>query len=318
MGDMTTRTSDSDTDATHAAPGAVATSAPAATRPGNQAEYTWPSTTRKVAFRTFSVVLALFTLAYFVFGLLEVVIMWLPAEMLASFGDLDADYPGGLLVHRTHFMAIGLVAWTLVPAILVQLRKPWRRVASMLVTVVLGIAGSIAYALAGTMQAWITEDLVVTIPILVLAALHPRARDLARRPDFDPGMLRWAVIAAVPWTVYALLQARLQFLDRPGDVHAGIEHWATAFLLAVAVIATAVLGASDHDGWRLPAWTAVAVSAMFGLHSLVYPGSASGLPVIAAIGAIAWSGVYGRELVRRQRIGEPGDVTHAAGAGAGT
>lgn len=262
-------------------------------------DLTW-SRGHRIAFRIFSVLMALFVLAGMGIGLLEAVVMWLPGEtLLSTFGE--EEYPGGLLVHRSHFMAIGLVAWTVVPAVAVQLRRPWRRVAPMLQVVVMGIAGAIAYGLAGTLAAWVSEDLIFTIPILVLAALHPRARDLLRRPAFDRDMVRWAVIAAVPWTVYALVQARLQLADAPGDIHAGIEHWGTAFMLAVAVIACSVLGASDHDGWRLPAWTAAMVSILFGAHSLVFPGLASGLPVVAAVGALAWGVVYAVALVRRSR-----------------
>lgn len=254
----------------------------------------------RIAFRVFSALMALFVLAYFVFGLLELVVMWLPGEaLLSTFGG--EEYPGGLLVHRSHFMAVGLVAWTVVPAVLVQLRRPWRRVAPMLVAVVMGIAGATAHGLSGTLAAWVGEDLILTIPILVLAALHPRMRDLFRRPSFHPDMVRWAVVAAVPWAVYALMQAQLQFRPAPGDIHAGNEHWGTAFTMAVAVISCAVIGASDHDGWRLPAWTAVLASVQFGAHSLVFPGLASGLPQVAAVGAVVWGVVYAVALVRRSR-----------------
>ncbi len=295
MGDITTRTTDRSE-----AQGIGPRGQDRGTQPGAPADdLTW-SKRHRIAFRVFSALVALFVLAYFVFGLLELVAMWLPGEALVStFGE--EEYPGGLLVHRSHFMAIGVVAWTIVPAVLVQLRKPWRRVAPMLVAVVMGIAGAIAYGLAGTLAAWVGEDLILTIPILCLAALHPRVRDLFLRPSFHPEMIRWGVIGAVPWAVYAVLQAQLQFRPAPGDIHGGIEHWAAAFMMAVAVISCALIGASDHDGWRLPAWTAALASVLFGAHSLVFPGLASGLPMIAAVGAVAWGVAYAVALVRRSR-----------------
>lgn len=251
--------------------------------------------------------MALFVLAYFVFGLLEVVLMWLPDDVVAGLpgGGDGGDYPGGLLIHRSHFMVIGLVAWAAVPPILVQLRRPWRRVAPMLQAVVVAIAGAVVFGLAGTFTAWVSEDLIVTIPILVLAALHPRMRDFFRRPTFDRDLVVLAAVAAVPWAVYAFANARLQFLDAAGDPHAGIEHWATAALLGVVMIACALLGASDHDGWRLPAWTAGLASILFGAHSLVFPGSASGLSTIWAIAAVAWGVVFLVTVVRRGRAGAP-------------
>lgn len=314
VGDMTTQAG---TGLTERAP------APMADGGGGQGDdAVWSSPARRIAFRVLSVLLGLFLLASFVFGLLEVVLMWLPDQFFIDNADLGEDYPGGIPVHRSHFMAIGLVAWTVVPAVLVQLRKPWRRVAPMLVAAVMAVTALVAYGLAGTFQEWVVEDLVMAVPILVLATLHPRAAALLRRPAFDRTMGGLAVVAAVPWAVYGLAQARLQFLDQPGDIHTGLEHWATALLLAVAVVTCAVVGASDHDGWRLPAWTAAAASMLFGVHSLVFPGLASGLPTVAAVGAVAWGGAYAVAVVRRARgevdsrvAPEPGPATGASRLG---
>lgn len=296
---------------------AGATPAPLADRGGGDGGDHWTSSRRKVAFRVVSVLVSLLLLVMHVFGLLEVVLMWFPDQFLVdTFGGAgEEQYAGGIPIHRTHFMAVGLVSWTVVPAVLVQLRKPWRRTASMLVASIMVIAALVAFGLAGTLQEWLVEDvLMLAAPVLLLAALHPRARDLLRRPTFDTTMVRLALVAAVPWTVYGLMQARLQLLDRPGDVHAGgLEHWGVAFLLAVAIITTAVVGASDHDGWRLPAWTAALASIVFGVHSLAFPGLASGLPAIAAIGAVAWGGVYAVATVRRARAVAPEEVDAPAG-----
>lgn len=268
-----------------------------------------------------SVLVSLFLVVMHVFGLLEVVLMWFPDQFLVdTLGSGDEVYPGGLPIHRTHFMAVGLVTWTVVPAVLVQLRKPWRRTGSMLVASIMVLAALVAFGMAGTIQEWFVEDvLMLAAPVLLLAVLHPRARDLLRRPSFDPVMVGLALVAAVPWTAYGLAQARLQLLDRPGDVHAGgLEHWAIAFLLAVAIVTTSVVGASDHDGWRLPAWTAALASIVFGVHSLVFPGLASGLPTIAALGAVAWGAVYAGAAVRRSRGGIEGHapaITDSAATG---
>ena len=298
MSDDTTRAQDGiGSDAGH--DGSGASLSPGTTARVGADDLIW-SRRHRISFRVYSALMALFVLAYFGFGLLELMVMWLPGEtLLSTFGG--EEYPGGLLVHRSHFMAVGVVAWTIVPAVLVQLRKPWRRVAPMLVAVVMGIAGAIAYGLDGTLATWVGEDFILTILILVLAVLHSRVRDLFRRPNLHPAMIRWGVIGAVPWAVYALMQAQLQFRPAPGDIHGGIEHWAAAFMMAVAVISCAVIGASDHDGWRLPAWTAALASVLFGVHSLVFPGLASGLSTLWAVAAVVWGVVYAVALVRRSR-----------------
>lgn len=259
---------------------------------------TW-SRRHRITFRIFSSLLALLVLAFFSFALLEVVIMWLPDETILSMNT--EEYPGGVLVHRSHFMAIGLVAWTMVPAVWVQLRKPWRRVAPLLVLCVMAIAGAIGFGLSGSLEDWIVEDLILTVLLLAFVALHPRGREVFRRPAFDARQLGWSAVGAVPWAIYALNQAELQFRPAVGDLHAGEEHWAVAFMMAVAVITTALVGASDHDGWRLPAWTAALVSAVFGAHSLAFPDLASGLSTPWAVAAITWGGVYALLTVARGR-----------------
>jgi len=178
-------------------------------------------------------------------------------------------------------------------------------VAPMIQAVVVVIAGSIVFGLSGTVTEWVSEDLIITIPILVLAALHPRMRDFFRRPAFDRDLAVLAAVAAVPWALYAFANTRLQFLDAVGDPHAGIEHWAVAAQLGVVMIACALLGASDHDGWRLPAWTAGLASILFGVHSLVFPGLASGLSTTWAIAAVVWGVAFLVAVVRRGHAGAP-------------
>lgn len=131
-------------------------------------------------------------------------------------------------------------------------------------------------------------------------------------------MIRWAVVGAIPWAVYALAQARLQLANAPSDPHAGLEHWGMSFLMAAGIMICAMVGASDHDGWQLPAWTAALVSILFGVHSLVFPGLASGLPTPWASAAVVWGVVYAAALVRRSRraVAEEGVRGGSAGLAA--
>ena len=248
------------------------------------------------AFRVLAWILSLWLLALSLFGLMELVLMWLSDEALSSmFGD---EIPA-IVSHRTHFMIIGILAWSRVLSAFVQLRKPARREAPMLLLVAIAVGGAIVYALSGTVEEWVVEELTILIPVLALAWLHPGRARFGDNPGFDRPMVILAGVGALPWLVYAFENARLQFLNVAGDPHAQMEHWATAALMAVVIIAAGFLGSSRHQGWRLTAWIAAAGSALFGLHSLVFPGSASGLTAFWAWAAIAWGVVFAAATVRR-------------------
>jgi len=158
------------------------------------------SNTRRIAFRTLAWLTSLEVLLLFGIPLLEVGFMWLPdATVVATFDDVGvAD-----LVHRGHFNNIGIVAWALVPAILVQLRRPEERVAAMLQAVGIVLAGTVLYGLSGSLRDWLLEELTLLVPILLLAVLHPRARDLVRRPRLDRTMAVLVALAAAPWLAFA-------------------------------------------------------------------------------------------------------------------
>lgn len=271
-----------------AKPGAGRTGTPEATRSASRA--------RRIAFRVLAILTSLLLLLYFVFALTEVVLMWLPDETLSSM--LDEDF-AEIAPHRSHFMSVGIVAWAAVLGLLVQLRRPERRVAPLLQLLVVVVSGAVVYGLSGTAGEWLVEEGTILAPVLLLVFLHPRARQLLRRPGFDRPLAGLATVAAVPWAVYLVVNARLQLLDAAGDPHADMEHWATAALMAIVIVACAFLGASDHAGWRLPAWTAAAAATIFGAHSLVFPGLASGLSTFWAVAAIAWGVAFGARVVIR-------------------
>lgn len=256
---------------------------------------------RRITYRVVSVLVALWLLLFNVFGLMEVVLMWLPAETVGEIvGKSDTDL-ADLIIHRTHLMAIGLVSWTAVLSVFAQLRNPARRVGSLLLLTAIALGGTIVYAFSGTPGEWLLEEGLVLGPVLLLVAVHPAYRDMLRRPSFDPAMVGAAMIAGVPWLAYVVDNGRMQLANVAGDTHAAAEHWATAALMAIAIVAASLIGASDHRGWRLPAWIAAGASILFGAHTLVYPGLASGLNGFWSVAAIAWGLGYGALAIRRSR-----------------
>lgn len=257
---------------------------------------------RRIAFRVLAVLTSLLVSALMIFAATEVVFMWLPWDTLMSVID---DLPAADEIHRGHWNISGIIAWALVLAVLVQLRKPERRVAPMLQAVGIVVAGAVVYGLSGTLGEWLAEEVILLVPVLLLALLHPRARDLVRCPRTDRTMGGLVGVAAVPWLVFAVDHALLQWRNLSDDAHAGLEHWATAALLAVVILWCGLLGSSDHSGWRLPAWIAALASIEYGLHSLVYPEAASAASTFWAVAAILWGAAFAVAAVGRSRRQTP-------------
>lgn len=249
----------------------------------------------RITFRVWTVITSLWFLLLYGIGALELVAMWLPGEAILSMFEEEQS----ILIHRTHFLIVGILSWALLLATFVQLRKPERRVAPMIQLVIMALGAGLVYALSGTVEEWLVEEGLVLLPILVLAVLHPSFRELVRRPSFDRDMTALAGLATVPWAVYIVVNARLQLINAAGDAHAEIEHWATATLLGITVLACAYIGSTDHRGWRLSAWIAAGASLILGVHSLVFPGFASSLAPLWAGLAIAWGVAFAVVIVRR-------------------
>ncbi len=167
------------------------------------------------------------------------------------------------------------------------------------------IAGTILFGLNGTLGEWLLEEIAfVAAPVGLLVLVHPARDRLSTRPHFDRAMSGMAVLASVPWLVYILDNAWNQWQSAAGDPHAEPEHWGVAALMGVIIALAAILGASDKPGWRLTAWISVGGSLVFGVHSLVFPGLASALPMVWAVAAILWGVGYGAMIVRRSHVGD--------------
>ena len=80
----------------------------------------------------------------------------------------------------------------------------------MLQLVVMAAGATVVYGLSGSVGEWLLEEGTVLISVLLLALLHPRARDLLHWPRFDRDMTMLAAIASIPWVEYIVDNSRLQ------------------------------------------------------------------------------------------------------------
>ena len=254
---------------------------------------------KRITSRVVITIVVLWFLVLNAFPLLELFLMWLPAETLA---DMFAEGDTSELIHRTHFMAVGVMGWALALSLVVQLRKPELRVAPMMLVVAGAIGGTIVFALSGTFGEWLLEEIaLVLIPVGLVVLVHPARDQLFTKPRFDRTMGGMAALAAAPWLVYIAHNAWSQLQNAPGDPHADPEHWAIAALMGIFIGVAALLGSTDKPGWRITAWIAVGGSVIFGVHSLLFPGLASALPAPWAGAAILWGIGFGALIIRRSR-----------------
>ena len=72
-----------------------------------------------------AVLTSLLVLTFMIFAVTEMVFMWLPWDTLMSVID---DLPAADEIHRGHWNISGIIAWALVLGVVVQLRKPERRI----------------------------------------------------------------------------------------------------------------------------------------------------------------------------------------------
>ena len=254
------------------------------------------------AFRVASWFVALAAVAVFFFGLLELVLMWLPDATLQSVfgeqGSEDLDF----LAFRVQFFAVAVAAWTVVLGLLAQLVRPARQAAGMAQS--WGAAATMAAMLAAA-GAFGLEDVVVLLAVTVVLLLHPARAQLLpgpRRLDRWQGAV--LLVGALPWLAASgawLAQAR-DSAGLPGA--AGVSAaglWGALATVPVLIVVTALIATGDKPGWRLPAWTSALAAVALGAHALVFSDSDGALPIPAAVAAVVWGAAFVAATVRRGR-----------------
>lgn len=241
------------------------------------------------------------------------VVNWLPTD---AFLVVRTDLGAADVVHRLHSTVVAVTFAGLIAGLAAQLHRPRRKVAPLLMALVVPFALAVGELMTGSYTVMGTAPLFVIL--LAIAFLHPAAGEMLRVPRMNSGIFGLVAVAAVPWVMFSHDQARLQRLASAGDLDVLSGHWDMMTAFPILVLAWATIGASDYSGWRITAWVGGGAVAAFALQSIIFPYVLSGASAAWAAVALAWAVVYvsAAELrSRRVRTAEP--LTWKASTGPG-
>ena len=228
--------------------------------------------------------------------------MWVPALGLVDLVTVwFLDEP--TIVHD---LGYGALTGIVVPVgFLAQLRAPERAVAGLQQVA----AGAAAYAGAGVLSrdyGYVVLAALVAAACVALLALHPTGGLFFTLPEpLSRAFLAVALLPCVPLVLYALDAAQKQRDGEPPvDFHAGLGSWAGLAAMALGVALVAPLAAVKTRGWRIPAWSAAAALAVFGVASFLFPDRAGSVGRAWGAAAIAWAVAFAALAEREHRARE--------------
>jgi hypothetical protein len=206
--------------------------------------------------------------------------------------------------HRIHDLTYGFLFATAVVGLLAQLRRPLKNVAGMLMALIPWVGLLLAAILStdpGVIRS--AERMLVAAGTVAAALLHPARGDFFRSfiSRVNWVMLALVLIAAVPLLPFAATNLGLQ--RAVTDEHAAMGHYGFMAAFSFTVIGVGLLASLRPIGWRLTAWVAGLLPALFGLASLLLPDASSSLGLGWALAAIAWGALFvaAGELTRTRR-----------------
>lgn len=210
--------------------------------------------------------------------------------------------------HRLHEFAMQLSFWPFLLGLLAQLRSPGRHVTGMLMALLVPVSLAAAMVVSG-FTAPLPIVLLLGVPTLLAALLHPAGRELVTSFDSDGVnrvLLALVVVAAVPLLAFTGHQVGLQTgAVEPAHDHAGAGHdeevheqhvefghftFVTAFAFVVLVVG--FLASGGLPGWRLGVRVTGIIVAVFAIAGILVPPAASNPGLGWNLAAIGWAVVF--------------------------
>lgn len=178
-------------------------------------------------------------------------------------------------------------------ALLAQVHRATRRIAALQQIGVVLVALTAA-TVAATDWRYLSMIAVLGAVLAIMLVLHPERRAFLRRGrPLKPQLALLGGIAAIPCLLGALdsTSARRHGLGPIDAQTHGFHHWTVMTALALVVPLLILLAALGTNGWRLPAWSASAAAAIWGIATLAGPGptTAGSYGSFWACCALAWA-----------------------------
>lgn len=193
------------------------------------------------------------------------------------------------VLHVASFVSLAALLW-----------RPSRRIAAAWMALSVPVAFYVFDALSGQ---WVGGDLELLGLIGGTVLLVPGPRSLLAPPEVDRRTAQLVAAAAIAWLGFALTQLMTQRVQHAVHPEAYFQGWSWMATYALLLPIWGLLGATDHEGWQLPAWSAVIASAAYGAQSLAFPETLSAAGPAAAIACILWAAAYAGLIVKRtQRV----------------
>jgi hypothetical protein len=247
------------------------------------------------------------------FALAHLFLSPLPFALLGWFIEEE-----GIQSHRVHEICFGMAFVLSLAGLVMQLRRPDKKVAQMYQVVIPLSLIAAAYIVVDR-----AFDLVVLFFVampVVLIALHPGRALLLRPPiNLKPALVALAIAAALPLLVFATRELSTGFeasrvapealeslpdnaseeeVDRAlreatdsreeFEVARHYGHWSAMAGFALSIAALAGVASLGVPGWGLPAWSSGLAAIGYGVVSLVFPEDASAAVPTWAVLSIAW------------------------------
>lgn len=255
---------------------------------------------RRIAFWVMVGLTSLFLLVALLNAFPMIAVNWLPRDLwlVVRADRFHPDLAAGDEVHRLHSLSLGVIAWGILLGVALQVHRPDRKVAALLASLAVPIAIAASEMMAGTYTVGGTAPFL--IPILIVMALHPAARDFVRLPGWNFPMLGLAAAIAVPCGVYA---AQIGKAAHPVEADFEVGHMTFVSAMALLAVLWGIIGASKHRGWQFAACASLVATASLGLQSVIFPDVLSRLSFPWAVGALVWCVAYSSVAILRSRRG---------------
>ena len=211
--------------------------------------------------------------------------------IVTAFGGFPA---GAGATHEMHWFAQGVLAWVIVAAIGIQLRRPATQIgAAWVYGLGLVLAFSMVLALAD-LPAEVVPIVAAAVVVAVLGFVaHPsswRARVTSVAPP-SRALFLLVALAAVPLVIYAVGQLDIHTSSGPHDEHFEFGHWVVMAAYTLLVPLYGAVAAWKVAGWRFPLWVTGLMPAALGIGSLGIT-AVSQLTTGWSLLAIAWGAAF--------------------------